>query len=208
LRGLTAYGIRVGGKYRPIIALDPDGNGYEIAFGAAIQPQLKPLYGVEHLGDSLRQGGQFYKDTKSASSTVFKTNPFTDLSSTSQFAAMASYRTRRLIGDAAIVAEHVGDRTAVGGSSPLTEYNGVAVHAGGSYRLTPSIAVGGAFWGTGAPPWRDEVRYAPGATKTDQYAVLLQFGSQPESGIDLMYTTPNGNWAQSGRLYIRARSTR
>jgi len=209
LRGLAAYGFRIGGKYRPIVALDPDGNGYEIAFGAAVQPQLKPLYGIERQGDSTRQGGQFQKNDKAVSSTFFRSNPFAKLSATTDIAAMASYRSRRLIGDVAIVAEKAADRTAVDGPSPLGVFDGVSIRAGGSYRLAPSIAVGGAFWGLGSPPWRDEVRLnVLGQEKTEQYAFLLQFGSAPEAGVDLMYDSPTGNYGQSGRLYLRFRSTR
>jgi len=208
LRGLAAYGLRIGGKYRPIASLDPDGNGYEVAFGAAYQPALKPLYGIERLGDSTRQGGQF-ATSKGAQSTFFPTNPFTKLSGTTDLAAMGSYRTRRIIADAALVAERVADRDAALGPSPVGVFDGVSLRAGAAYRLTAGFAVGAAYWGTGSPPWRDEYRLVvPGTPKKDQYAFLLQFGSDREAGIDLMYTTPTGKYLESGRLYIRARSTR
>lgn len=208
LRGLTGYGLRVGGKYRPISALDPDGFGYELAVGGAFQPQLKALYGAEKRGDSSRTGGQFESKTATPSA-AFPGNPFTKLSASTTVAAMASYRSRRLMGDAAIVSETVPDRAASSDPSPLNEFDGVSLRAGGAFRLTPGIAVGASYWGDGSPPWWDEVRTGtPGQQKKEQFGALIQFGRDPESGIDFMVTSPTGKFGESARLYIRARSTR
>lgn len=205
MRGLTAYGLRIGAKFRPVSALDPDGNGYELAVGGAFQPQLKALYGYEKVGDSTRSGGQF--DSKSVqTSNTFRQNPFASLSTATIVAAMGSFRSRRLSGDAALVSETVPDRT--GDPSPVGKFDGISARVGGSFRLTPRIAVGGSYWGSGSPPWWDQVQFgAPGQPKAEEYGLLLQFGRDPESGIDFMVTSPTGNYGQSARLYIRSRST-
>jgi hypothetical protein len=209
MRGIAAYGIRIGAKYRPVVALDPDGNGYEVAFGAAIQPELQPLYGIEHMGDSSRQGGQFSHDNAATSSTVFRSNPFAKLSSAVEAGAMGSYRARRITGDAALLIEHVPERNASTDPSPVSLTDGLSLRVGGAFRLTPSISVGGSYWSKGAGPWRDDIRLAaPGKHQDDHFAFLLQFGSEPEAGIDLMYSRPTGKYSESGRLYLRMRSTR
>lgn len=210
MRGLAAYGIRVGGKVRAYSSLDPDGNGYQVSFGAALQPSFKPLYGYERYKDSSRTGSQFSsKDEPTTPSAVFKTNPFAKLSSSTMVAAMGSYRSRRVIGDAALMSETAGSREAGEDPSPTKMYNGVSLRLGGAYRLTRGFAVGASYWGSGAPPWRDEVRLnVPGKTKAENFAFLLQFGSAPEAGVDLMLTSPTGSFSESARLYIRARSTR
>jgi hypothetical protein len=205
LRGLAGYALRIGGKFRPIASLDPDGYGYEVAIGGAFQPQFKPLYGAEKMGDSSRSGGQFNSDAVKPS-TVFRSNPFAQLSTSTTIAAMGSYRSRRFLADGAVVSETVPDRSAAE-PSPLAKYSGVSIKAGASFRLTPGIAVGGSYWGDGSPPWFDQIQFAPGKPKAEKYGFLLQFGSDPESGLDIMYTSPTGEYAQSGRLYIRSRST-
>ena len=207
LRGITGYGLRLGAKYQPIVAVDPDGNGYAIAFGGGFQPQLRPLYGIEKRGDSTRSDGQFSHSTTVTPSRVFGQSPFSQLTATTLLAAMGSYRSKRLMGDAALMIEKGPDRAA-GDPSPIQPVSGASLHAGGSFRLTPGFAVGGAYWGSGSSPWYDEVTVGtPGTVKPQNYAFLIQFGSNPESGVDLMYSAPNGQWGQSGRLYIRARST-
>jgi hypothetical protein len=207
LRGLTGYGLRIGAKYRPISNLDPDGNGYELAVGAGFQPELKALYGVEKKGDSTRQGGQFNKDAITSNAT-FNQNPFASISSSTTVAAMGSYRSKRLQGDAAIVSETVPDRALTADPSPISLFNGISARAGGAFRLTPGFAVGASYWGSGSPPWWDQVSLGtPGKVKKEQFGFLLQFGSDPESGLDLMVTSPTGKFAESARLYIRSRST-
>lgn len=209
IRGLAAYGIRIGAKYRPIVALDPDGNGYEVAFGMSLQPELRPLYGIEHLGDSLRQGGQFAGEKTGPRSTFFQSNPFAKLSSATDFAAMGSYRSRRIIADGAIVMERVPTRDVGLDPSPVGLEDGVSLRAGGAYRVGPSFAVGASFWSQGSAPWRDDVHLSvPGKQSDDHFALLLQFGSAPEAGIDVMYSAPTGKYNESGRLYVRLRSTR
>jgi hypothetical protein len=206
LRGLAGYALRIGAKLRPISSLDPDGNGYELAIGGAFQPQLKALYGAEKLGDSSRVGGQFNSDAVKPS-TVFRNNPFTSLSASTIIAAMGSYRSKRLMGDLAIVSETVPDREASAEPSPISTVSGVSIKAGGAFRLTQGIAVGATYWGNGSPPWFDQIQFAPGKAKAEKYGFLIQLGGDPESGLDIMYTTPTGKYQESGRLYIRSRST-
>jgi len=207
VRGLAGYGIRVGAKFRPISSLDPDGYGYEVSIGGGFQPKLKALYGVERRGDSLRMGGQFSGDQKP--NAAFQQNPFASLSASTIVAAMASYRARRVRGDAALVSESVSSPATATDPSPIREVDGISLRAGGSFRILPSLAVGGSFWGSGSPPWWDEIQLGlPGKRKNEQFGFLLQFGSDPESGIDLMLTSPTGKFSESARLFIRARSTR
>ena len=202
-QALVAYAFRIGGKWRPISALDQDGNGYELAIGGAFQPELKPLYGYEMVGDSSRSGGQF-QTTKA--STAFRRNPFAKISASTAVAGMASYRSRRLRGDAAIVGEAVPDRVATADPSPITAYTGVSLRLGGVFRVNPSFAVGGSYWGNGSPPWSDEVRLnVPGKRAKEQWGFLLQWGD-PESGIDIMPSFPTGKISEAARLYIRFRS--
>lgn len=207
-RGLLAYGFRLGAKYRPYSDIDQDGNGIEAAIGAGYQPKLSALFGYESLGDSGRTGGQFGDKEKTAASAFFPQNPFTPLPSTVMLAAMGSYRSKRFIADAALVSETASANSAEDGPSPINSVDGFALRGGASYRLTPSVAIGGVLWGTGAAPWRDELRFGlPGKKHTSQYAVLFQFGSKPESGTDLIVTSPTGNFSESVRLYIRTRAT-
>lgn len=207
-RGLLAYGFRLGAKIRPYSDIDQDGNGVELAFGAGYQPSLASLVGYEMLGDSSRTGGQFGDKQKTAASTHFTGNPFTPLPATTMIAAMGSYRSKRLLADAALVSESASTPPAEDGPSPVNDLDGFAIRAGASYRVTPRIALGAAFWGTGASPWRDELRFGlPGKAHTSQYALLVQFGSKPESGTDLIVTSPTGNFSESVRIYVRTRAT-
>jgi hypothetical protein len=206
-RGLVAYGIRLGAKFSPYSVVDPDGNGTSISFGGGFQPSLHPLYGIEAAGDAHRSGSQFGTKEPEAN-PAFSGNPFARLRASTILAAMGSYRSRRLLGDLAVMTETVGNREAGEDPSPIQEFNGFSVRAGAAFRLTRSIALGGSYWGKGAPPWRDDVNLGmPGEVKVDNYAFLIQFGSSPEKGVDLMFTAPTGDYAQSGRLYIRKRST-
>jgi hypothetical protein len=210
MRASGVHGLRIGGKWRPVSALDPDGYGWEAAIGAAIQPALKPLIGAERYADSTRIGGQFHAVDEDATGGLHGADPFGGVSTASMVSAMASYRARRLLVDVALVGEAVrkGDE-ADEGLSPLLNFDGLSPRLGAMFRLTPGIAVGGSYWGKGAPPWRDQVVVGvPGAVKEEQYGVILTLGSRPESGVDMMLSSPNGEWSQSVRLYIRGRSTR
>lgn len=207
MRGLAGYAIRIGAKYRAIVSVDPNGYGYSIAFGGGFQPQLRPLYGIEKRGDSTRSGGQFSHDAVTSSAT-FSNNPFAALTATTIVAGMGSYRSKRLLGDVAAVIEKGPSRDVKGDPSPIRIPDEFSLRAGGAFRLTPGIAVGASYWGKGSAPWWDEVQVGtPGTPKQQTFGFLLQLGSNPESGMDVMYTTPTGDYAGSGRLYIRLRST-
>jgi hypothetical protein len=210
IRGLLAYGFRVGGKYRVYSSLDPEGYGYQISVGAGYQPKLKPLFGVEHSKDSTRIGGQFSKeDSAAAPSTAFTQNPFASLRSSTMISAMGSYRSKRLRGDAALLQESVGNLPAGEDPSPTGVFDGLSLRLGGAFRVTRRIALGATYWGSGSPPWRDAVQMSvPGVPKAEKYAFLVQFGSELEGGTDLMLTSPTGKFSESVRLYIRIRSTK
>lgn len=210
MRGMLAYALRVGGKIRPYSSIDQDGNGFEAAFGVAYQPSLKTLYGIEYSGDSSRTGGLVSgKSTTGAPSAVFKKNPFAAVGSSIMIGAMGSYRSKRFNADAALMNESVEKRAASVDQSPIQGYDGFSLRFGGAYRVTRTVAIGGAYWGAGAPPWRDEVRIGiPGKVKSSDFALLFQFGSEPEGGTDLMVTSPTGNLAQSIRIFLRTRATR
>ena len=207
LRGMAGIGIRLGAKFRAVNVVDIEGNGYQVAVGGGWQPALKPLFGVDKYGDSTRTSGQF-SGGDSDTSSYYPFNPFAKSSSSTMFAIMGSYRAKRIIADAAIVANNSADRDAADGPSPTAIIDNTALTLGGSFRITPSIAVGAAYWGKGAPPWRDESSMgAPGTRVRPKGALLIQFGSSPEAGVDLMLTSPTGSLGKSARLYIRARST-
>jgi hypothetical protein len=212
MRASGLYGLRLGGKWRPISALDPDGYGWEVAVGGAIQPALKPLIGAERYADSTRIGGQFHKQDDDAQPErgLNGADPFGTLHTASFVTGMASYRSKRVLVDVALVAEAVsGDDESDAVASPLVKFDGLSPRAGAMYRLRRSLAVGVSYWGKGAPPWRDQISVGvPGAVKEEHYGFILTTGARPESGVDLMVSTPNGDWGQSVRLSIRARSTR
>lgn len=206
-RGVTLYGLRIGGKFRPFAALDPDGYGFQTAIGAAIQPGLKPVFGVERFADSTRTGGQLAKETEDTDGLTGR-DPFASSRTATFLSGMASYRSRRILADAALVVEAVADPDEEG-FSPLVNYDGLSPRLGLVVRLTPGLALGGSYWGKGAPPWRDQISVGlPGAAKEESYGVIVSFGSRPESGTDIMLSSPTGDWGQSLRLYIRGRSTR
>lgn len=208
MRGMAAYAFKLGAKMRPYSSVDQEGNGIEASFGIAYQPTLKTLYGYATSGDSSRTGGQFGNGTSSGSSnSLFKGNPFASVQSSIMIAAMGSYRSKRFNADAALTNESVGSGS--GDPSPVAGYNGFALRVGGAYRLTRGFAIGGSYWGSGAPPWRDDVRVdVAGKSKATNYALLFQFGAEAEGGTDLMISSPTGNFAQSIRVYLRTRTTR
>jgi hypothetical protein len=208
MRASALYGLRVGAKWRPISALDPDGYGWEAAVGGAVQPSLRPVIGAERYADSTRVGGQFSGDDQG--SGLLSGDPFGSIHMATFVAGMASYRSKRVLLDAALVGEAVQKSDEDQGmDSPLVRFDGVSPRLGAVYRLNPSIAIGASFWGKGAPPWRDQIAVGvPGASKEEQYGFILSLGSRPESGTDIMISTPTGAWRESVRLYVRGRSTR
>jgi hypothetical protein len=208
MRAAGLYGLRLGAKWRPVMSLDPDGYGWQAAVGAAIQPSLRPLIGAERFEDSTRVAGQFSGGEDDTG--LRGGDPFGRIHTATFISGMASYRAQRFLVDVALVAEAVskGDEDD-GGFSPLVKFDGLSPRLGAMYRLTPSLALGASYWGTGAPPWRDQIFIGvPGATKEEKFGFILTLGSRPESGTDLMISSPNGAWGESLRLYVRSRSTR
>jgi hypothetical protein len=200
-RGTFFYGIRLGAKFRPVSSISPEGYGYELAIGAGYQPALQPMFGAEREGDSTRVTGHFLEEEGLARFD----DPFASSHAATQIAGMASYRTRRVTADAAIVTEAVtvGERP-----SPTGTYDGLSIRLGAVYRLRPSISVGASYWGDGAPPWRGRIQSRSPAAQEEQFGVVLAFGSRPEAGTDLVVTSPTGDIASSARFYFRFRSTR
>jgi hypothetical protein len=209
LRGNAAYAFKIGAKMRPYSSIDQDGNGIEASFGVAYQPTLQTLYGYATNGDSSHTGGQFASTSTGTSPALYKGNAFASVRSTLVLAGMGSYRSKRFNADAAITNETVGSAGSSADPSPVTGYNGLALRLGGAYRLTRGFAVGASYWGSGAPPWRDDIRVdVAGKSKATNYALLLQFGAEAEGGTDLMVSSPTGNFGQSIRIYLRTRTTR
>jgi hypothetical protein len=195
-RAVLLHGVRVGAKYRPITSITPEGYGYHVAVGVAFQPAIKPGFAVVH-SDTTLLGGVFVD----ADPPIVGTVP-----QALQFALMGSYRARRVTADAALLLEKSEAGSLSDGPSPLTVYDGVSLRLGATFRATPSLALGGSFWGKGAPPWRDRV-VLHGPTKDQNVGLLLSFGSRPEAGTDLILSSPTGSLGKSVRLYIRSRST-
>jgi hypothetical protein len=219
-RGMTLYGLRLGAKFRPYSNLTPEGYGFEAAVAGSFQPPLKPVIGVERAGDSTYTGGLV------GGEDADQDNPrpvFNQLKGSFQLMGLASYRARRIMVDVGIVSEFSQDEDPEDADelSPLAVFDGVSPRIGASYRLTPSIAVGGAFWGKGATPWRDHIVInSPGKENScptdpnvvcgqedNQFGALLQFGSRPEAGMDLMVVSPTGAFGESLRILFRWRGT-
>jgi hypothetical protein len=200
--GLALYGLRIGGKLRPYSDLSPEGYGLDLAIGASIGPPLKPVFGFSKDTDTTMTGG-YVGGSDAEDNPLFNT-----LRSWVQVAAMVSYRTQRLILDAAVVSEGVGKAEDTGDISQLGLYSGVTPRVGAMFRVTPSVALGASYWGDGAPAWRDDVVLGLNDAKPSQYGAILTLGSKPEAGTDIMVTAPNGSFSESLRLYVRWRGTK
>jgi hypothetical protein len=195
-RGVLLHGVRIGAKYRPISSITPEGYGYHVALGVALQPAIKPAFAVTH-GDTTLLGGAFV----GSDSPIVGPVP-----QALQFAVMGSYRARRVTADAALLLEKSEAGSVSDGPSPVAIYDGISLRLGATFRATPSLALGGTFWGQGAPPWRDRV-VLRGPTEDRNVGLLVSFGSRPEAGTDLILSSPTGSLTKSVRLYIRTRST-
>jgi hypothetical protein len=200
---LALYGLRIGGKLRPYSDVTPEGYGVDLAVAASFGPPLKPVFGVELKNDTATTGG-YAGSSKETAPTLFNT-----LRSWVQIAGMASYRSQRLLIDGALVSETVSkDKSTTGEkASPLALYSGVAPRIGAVVRLTPGFAVGGSYWGDGAPPWRDAQVVGGRAEKATKLGAVITFGSRAESGTDIMVTSPTGAFSKSVRVYFRFRGT-
>lgn len=206
-RGLFLYALRVGAKFRPIQVLSPEGYGYEAAFGASVQPSFKPVFGFAMERDSTSTGGLLGKKDEQPANRSDTPGIFDGMNQGYQLAGMFSYRARRFLVDAAVLYEGViaSDST---NTAVHQQFTGISPRIGGMFRLTPGFAAGLSWWGEGASPWHDHVRERMPEEKHSTFAPMLSFGSTPEQGVDLIVAAPTGNFRESARLYIRARSTR
>lgn len=186
------YGLRFGLKFTPIQYLSPEGHGFSVAVGASFQPSLEPAVTYFKQGDTEVKGGAVGSDDDDAP---------TKIHSATQIMLAVSYSNERLTADAALVTESV-DST---GSSPLVVYEGMSPRIGVKYRLTGGFSLGAAYWGSGAPPWRDRLAAGVGATREQRFGVLLGFGSTPGKGTDLMISSPTGSFGEAVNFYWRIR---
>jgi hypothetical protein len=199
-RGAALYALRIGTKFRPVQMLSPEGYGFDAAIGVGYQPVLEPVWGWTMQGDSVRMGlmGRGEEDRDPIVGKI---------PGAGQLAGVVSYRSRRIQADAGLSYERsfesISAEENVAGS-----YLGLNPQAGAMFRLTPGLAVGATWWGGGAPPWRDQIRIGLPQEEGSSFTPVVSFGSKPESGLDLVVSSPTGQFSESVRLYIRARSTR
>lgn len=189
-----AYGLRLGAKLRPFAYVDPDGYGISAAVGFAIQPGLAPVITHTRLEDTTFTGGLIGSDGTETPIQAFVST---------QFMAGLSYRSGRAEADAAVVLESAKDGAQL--VSPMPVYDGTSIRLGARYRLTRSFAFGAVFWGSGAPPWRDQVTLGTSLSQDQPFALLLSFGALLEKRTDLMISSPKGNFTESISLHVRVR---
>ena len=191
INGSAAYGLRFGLKFRPISYVDPSGYGFEAAVGVGYQPTLEPAFIYRKMGDSTFAGGAIGKDDDDLEKTK--------IHASTQFLLALGYTTPRLTADVALLVE----TATLDGSSPVVVYDGVSPRLGLKYRLTGGFAVGVAYWGSGAPPWRDRLAGSVGPMNVQQFGILLGFGSRPGKGTDLIISSPTGAFGEALNLYWR-----
>ena len=188
------YGLRFGLKFRPVSYVDPDGNGMAVAVGIGYQPKLDPLIRYQSRGDSSFSGGILGGDQRDVG----------HVHAAKLFMAAFSYRSPRLTGDVAFVAESVDEGE--GDGSLLRVYSGLSPRAGIRYRVGHGLGLGVSFWGKGAPPWRD--RLVAGISDgygDDQVGLMISLGATPEKSTDFMISSPAGSFGRSVTIYIVAR---
>jgi hypothetical protein len=196
MAAMVAYGLRVGVKYRPLAYLDPQGYGWSSAVGVALQPSLRPGVVYTQQGDSttvqtIFGGGEEDGDGGMA------------IHASTLLYAGLSYRTPRIEMDVAFLTESADLTSAA--TSPISIYEGTSLRAAGRYRVTPSLAVGAAYWGSGAPPWRDQIAFGVREREPQSFGLLLTFGPHLEKGTDLMISSPTGDFTESISLHLRIR---
>lgn len=187
-----AYGLRLGVKLRPFAYVDPDGYGISAAVGFAIQPGFAPVITHTRLTDTTFTGGLIGSDGPEAPIEAYVST---------QLMAGLSYRSSRAEADAAVVLESAKDGAQL--VSPTPVYDGTSIRLGARYRLTRSFAFGAVFWGSGAPPWRDQVALATSPSQGQPFALLFSFGALLEKRTDLMVFSPEGNFTESISLHVR-----
>lgn len=202
LQGAFLYGLRFGLKYQPIAFVSPEGYGFSAAVGASYQPSLSPGFSLERAGDSTWTG---YPGSEKR-----ETNPWPFPASVTakqdqliQFAVMASYRSRRIVADAALASTSRSGN----GDFPADDFSGFSPKLGLMFRLTPGLALGGAVWGSGASPWQDQIVLPWLVNDSPSYALVVGFGNRSEVGTDLIVMSPSGSLSESSRLYIRVRTS-
>jgi hypothetical protein len=197
LAATVGYGLRLGVKFRPLAYVDPDGYGVSAAVGFAIQPSLQPALTYSGEGDSSVLGGAVVSGDDDDDS------PPVRLHAGMQFLGAVSYRAPRAELDVGVVRESADHTGAF--RSPVPVYQGTSVRVGARFRVTPSIALGAAYWGSGAPPWRDQVN--PGVRDLEHapFGLVIGLGSQREKGTELMLSSPTGNFTESLSFHLRVR---
>ena len=194
--GSAGYGLRFGFKARPISYLSPKGHGFDVAVGVAYQPSLEPVASMSKVGDTTTTSGLLGSDPEGPGEEAEAPK----VHAATQFLLALSYTNPRVTVDAALLHE----RTNTEGLSPLlVVYQGLSPRLGVKLRLTHGFSLGGMYWGTGAPPWRDRLAGGIGAGETRELGLLLGFGSTPGKGTDLMITSPTGSFGESINLYWR-----
>lgn len=192
LAATVGYGLRFGLKARPLSFVDLDGNGFEAAVGVGYQPRLQPALIFEKIDDSTQIRGFAGSKDKRASEEVH---------SSLMMMAAGAYKTPRISADLAVVSESA-DKTV---ASQLPVFSGLSIRAAARYKLTHGFGIGGAYWGSGAPPWRDRTLQSVGRGERTRGGIILSWGSSPEGSTELMISTPTGSFKESISFYLSKR---
>jgi hypothetical protein len=202
VQGAFLYGLRFGAKFQPVAFVSPEGYGFSAAIGASFQPSLNPGFSLEIAGDSTWSAYPG-SEKEDASPWPFPASVAVKQDRVIQVAAMGSYRSRRILADAALVSTNrSGERR-----FPTQRFSGFSPKLGVMFRLTPGLALGGAVWGSGASPWQDQIAVPWMVDNDPSYALVAGFGVRPEVGTDLIVMSPSGSFSESTRLYIRFRTS-
>lgn len=193
--GTGVYGMRLGLKFQPYSIVDPDGYGVAAAFGVSYQPELQPVFSYAKEGEDVTTGG--YAGSRPPDGELE-----TVLTATQAAMASVSFRVSWLDVDAAVT----HSRALPTSGQPLKPaYTGTWLSGGARLYLTSSFGVGAAYWGSGAPPWRDRLGVQVRPETSPEFGFLLTFGANIDGGTDLMVYSPTGDFSESVSLYLRAR---
>ncbi len=194
LGGTALYGVRLGLKFTPYNVVDPDGYGISAALGVSYQPELKPVFTYDKVGESVVTRG--YAGGRPEPGEL---EPV--LSSMQSMMGAVSYRSRRAELDVSVTHQIVTEPNGFDFSGPL---EGTFVSAGARLYLTSSFAVGGAYWGAGPPPWRDRINVAVRAVDPSDFGFFVTLGAGLEDGTDIMISSPTGDFSESISFYLRS----